>query len=1189
MARIQITISAENAQAIAALKQVAGVATQTGDSVKKAGSGVGFDSATKSAGGFLDKLSKVTIVGAGIVAVLREIKDTAAAVLGPGFNFSKNMETNRLGMAGILQSMTLIDGKTVDFNQALAISSDMMKKLQMDALKTAASTEDLVEVFRAILAPGLNAGMTLEQIRQITTVGTNAIKSLGIPRQQIVQELRDLVQGGITAAGSTLATALGITDADIKKAKDSSGGLFKFLMDRMEGFKETSNKFPDTLAGKLDQLNEMWTMANAKFTEKFEEPLKDGLQEIMDLIGTVNTETGEFEVNPNILNFIDDVKSGYREVKELASDIKLLTGDMFDSSTNSAKNLYGAVKDLGSILIDLGRIAVQISIPGMKLFGEELDREIERIKWLTDKAKTLFDYLARLSGAKSQETTANGMADFRQKEDTNVLPSISSTGNITTKFPDVQKAVENSQTALKIALDAIAADAKKAVAKIKSELEKLEVSYKQSMISPEEYARRKTELEMKVQQVAVDEAQRKLEATQSALYDKDSEKKVAVDKANNELAAETEKLKTFGASLDDVNKAIGAMTGASNTWRKEVENVNIDGLQDNAKAAINALSAYFYQQTGRQMVVSSGLRTWESHPKGPGEHISGIKFDVVDAGDSRLLEDNVNGIRDKLIAYAKSLGLKILDAYAGDEGPDAAKHLDFNAKDFTATFAAQAKNRIGQVLTKSGLEYLNSILDLMSEADEIVKSLAESRGDVSSRQKAELTAKYSDLQKKFSNSLLPEDRKKEILSDIDKLQKSEFAKLDFAQAQKDIELANGQLVTNQETLLNELAAGTKTAADITDEYAVQYKAKTDKIIAELQRIAKEAGEGTELSNSAKALLRQIVKSVNDFADAVIQRIDAELQNEIAMINADRSLTNMQRQDKIDAVTRQKAGERAARLESKAQKLRALDLKNNNNDNAATIIDLEQAASLNRELAKTPTLLEKIQQAGKQGLEDGLLDFLERGIIECRNLGDAFRNLAISVLQSIQKVYSEAMTKNIMNALFGNSSGGGQSAKSFTFPSNVSVTKPITGFADGGSMDSGKVTGPGSDTSDSILAWVGNLRKFIRIANGEFVMRGAAVRKYGAAFLERLNSGQVPVGMLHRYALGGALTNRRVADLPGPQDLTANLSNNTTIPVTVVNIKDPDEIPRFLKSRDGGKVILNVAKDNATTLRRILEI
>jgi hypothetical protein len=730
---------------------------------------------------------------------------------------------------------------------------------------------------------------------------------------------------------------------------------------------------------------------------------------------------------------------------------------------------------------------------------------------------------------------------------------------------------------MKIALGAIEADAKKAAAAIKQEQESIEVLYKQSLISAEEYARRKTELEMKIQQVAVDEAQKKLEAIQGAQYDKDNDKKAAVSKANNELEVEVDKLKAFGVGLDDVNKAIGAMTDASNTWRKEVENVNIDGLQDNAKAAIDALGAYFYKLTGQQMVVSSGLRDW-------GGHLSGSKFDVVDDAASEMLEKNVDGIRDKIIAYAEAIGLQVLDEYDNPSEHATGGHLDINAKDFTATMAAQAKARIGQVLTKNGIEYLNSILELMNEADEIVKSLVENRGDISSQQKAKLTAEYDDLRKKFTNSLLPESNKKQIVDSIDQLQKSQFLKIDFTQSKNDLELANGELVTVQEDLMNELVAGTKTATQVSGEYVKQYNAKTQAILAELKRQLADAGDNRELANKIRAAIRSISDKLGEFFDAMIARIDSELQHEIAMINADRNLTDLQRQDKIDEVTRQKAAERAERYEAKAREIR------DKGGNISDAMDYEKAADLNRKLAEIPALLDKIRQAGKQGLEDGLLEFMERGVLECRNLGEAFRNLANSILQSIQRVYAEALTKNIMSALGLGSKGNTGSAFQYNSPGVSLPGGEVIKFAEGGSMESGMVSGPGTSTSDSILAWVSNIGKMIRISNGEFVMRGAAVAKYGRAALERLNSGKVPIGMLRQYAVGGPLTDRSFSgDISGPQELSANLSNSTTIPLSIMNVLDPGIMGRYMQTRDGKRALLNYIKDEAGTIKRVLSL
>ena len=56
-----------------------------------------------------------------------------------------------------------------------------------------------------------------------------------------------------------------------------------------------------------------------------------------------------------------------------------------------------------------------------------------------------------------------------------------------------------------------------------------------------------------------------------------------------------------------------------------------------------------------------------------------------------------------------------------------------------------------------------------------------------------------------------------------------------------------------------------------------------------------------------------------------------------------------------------------------------------------------------------------------------------------------------------------------------------------------------------------VRGPGTGTSDSIMA---------RLSNGEFVMRAAAVRKYGPQFFEALNRLRHSVP---KFATGGLVT------------------------------------------------------------------
>lgn len=67
---------------------------------------------------------------------------------------------------------------------------------------------------------------------------------------------------------------------------------------------------------------------------------------------------------------------------------------------------------------------------------------------------------------------------------------------------------------------------------------------------------------------------------------------------------------------------------------------------------------------------------------------------------------------------------------------------------------------------------------------------------------------------------------------------------------------------------------------------------------------------------------------------------------------------------------------------------------------------------------------------------------------------------------------------------------------------------------------GLIAGPGSGTSDSILA---------RLSNGEFVMRAAAVKHWGVERLAALNAGRMPANF-PGFAAGGLVT-RAVASLP----------------------------------------------------------
>lgn len=285
---------------------------------------LGLDKAAQSASNTSKMLNRLVYSMARYTVIYEGIKklgDLWSTVVGGAYDYGNMMETNRVGMAGILASMMQINGQQLSWNQSLTISSKIMNDLQNESLKTSATASELIDTFRALLGPGLGAGMSIEQIEKFTTVGVNAVKSLGLDGVQLVQELRDLVQGGIRPASSTLATALGISDADIKKAKESSEGLYKFLMDRMKGFEYSALETNNTVKGRIDQIKEGLQRGIAEGTAPLRGMYSEALKEFGESIIQVDKSTKEWKINPEFISSISSVSGSMVEMVESAKKV----------------------------------------------------------------------------------------------------------------------------------------------------------------------------------------------------------------------------------------------------------------------------------------------------------------------------------------------------------------------------------------------------------------------------------------------------------------------------------------------------------------------------------------------------------------------------------------------------------------------------------------------------------------------------------------------------------------------------------------------------------------------------------------------------------------------------------------------------------------------------------------------------
>lgn len=317
-------------RATAGLQSLTGVYSRFSNTVQNSGRQMGgFASNANKAANSLSNMNQMMerlVYSASryfvIYKALGAVGNVWDTLVGGSYEYAKSLETNQIGIAGILKSMVTLNGEQIKWNDAMALSGKAMKGLQSEALRTAATSKELIETFRALLGPGLSSGMSIDQIVQLSTVGTNAVRSLGLPTNQYVQELRSIITEGIRPASSTLATSLGITNKDIKEAKASAEGLFNFLMKRMQGFSDAVKYTSGTVEGRIARIQEGLQVAGAKGAEALYQSFSSVLEDAANYLIPVPENLGDkWEINPSFIQGIREVSDTVGKVVKSIGDI----------------------------------------------------------------------------------------------------------------------------------------------------------------------------------------------------------------------------------------------------------------------------------------------------------------------------------------------------------------------------------------------------------------------------------------------------------------------------------------------------------------------------------------------------------------------------------------------------------------------------------------------------------------------------------------------------------------------------------------------------------------------------------------------------------------------------------------------------------------------------------------------------
>lgn len=211
------------------------------------------------------------------------------SIIGPGLRYNATMQSGQLATAAGLMSSFTLDGKKIGEDVALAISGAIKSRIETEALNTNLDPQELMKAYAGIAPLAAKKGWNAEQIVSFSSAVGNVAKMTGIQSNQLLQESRDLLQGTITTRNSQVANILGLTNADIKQAQANGEDLFDFLASKLDNYSAMAQKFPYTIGGALDQLREAYGKSMGLATEGLTKDIVRIEQEILGLVGTLET------------------------------------------------------------------------------------------------------------------------------------------------------------------------------------------------------------------------------------------------------------------------------------------------------------------------------------------------------------------------------------------------------------------------------------------------------------------------------------------------------------------------------------------------------------------------------------------------------------------------------------------------------------------------------------------------------------------------------------------------------------------------------------------------------------------------------------------------------------------------------------------------------------------------------------
>lgn len=298
--------------------------------------------------GVLAAFTAARLAAQGVASLVRQMVE-----------FNRVVETAELGIASLITASGGVRdalGNSVGAGKALALAQKEAAKqtalLRLEGLKTAATFEQLVDTFQIAIGPGLAAGLDLQQIRKFTVQVSQAAAAAGVAQNQLSEEIRSILSGTIQQRTTRLAAVLGITNEDIRRAKEA-GRLMEFLQDRFQAFSTAGEvalgTFTALTSNAADALGQLLGAGGLEFFNS----LKGLLKDTIDLFTDLDPAAQSIKPDPEAVKIVQALASG---LERAVNEARRLAGafgfnDIIDSA-QAVGDIVGTAAEVTGQLIE---------------------------------------------------------------------------------------------------------------------------------------------------------------------------------------------------------------------------------------------------------------------------------------------------------------------------------------------------------------------------------------------------------------------------------------------------------------------------------------------------------------------------------------------------------------------------------------------------------------------------------------------------------------------------------------------------------------------------------------------------------------------------------------------------------------------------------------------------------------------